>query len=330
LTTIHDILETIELGNPSTFENLTMYPLLGETEKLIDYVTLDEALQDKSVSVTEVSESGTVPELLFRNAGATPVLLLDGEELIGAKQNRVLNLSILAPANGTIKIPVSCVEAGRWSHQSAEFQSSDRSMYARGRSRKSAQVSFSMKRGSRHSDQGEVWNDISEKSARMAVHSETGAMSDIFENHATKVEMYLSHFKAVGRQVGAIFEINGAVAGLDLFDKAATFEKVLPKLIRSFALDAVETSLAPENKAAKEGPEAFIDTLSASDAETFPAVGLGEDIRLESQAASGGALVADETTVHFYAFPMLVEQDTYNSRRLHSRMQRASRRRRTH
>ncbi len=58
--------------------------------KISEYLTLDEALAAKTATVTEVSESGSVPELYFQNEGDLPVLLLDGEELVGAKQNRVL------------------------------------------------------------------------------------------------------------------------------------------------------------------------------------------------------------------------------------------------
>ena len=159
MSIIHDLLRTIEIGSPTTFENLTMYPLLGTSEQKLEYITLDQALAAKTASVTEVSESGSVPDLIFRNEGEIPVLLLDGEELIGAKQNRVLNLSILAPANKTITIPVSCVEAGRWSRRSPEFQSSGHSMYARGRAAKSGQISESMRSGHRRSNQGEVWRD---------------------------------------------------------------------------------------------------------------------------------------------------------------------------
>jgi len=173
MSIIHDHLKTIEIGSSTTFENLTMYPLLGTSEPKLEYITLDEALAAKTASVTEVSESGSVPDLLFRNDGDIPVLLLDGEELIGAKQNRVLNLSILAPPSKTITIPVSCVEAGRWSRRTPEFQSSGRSMYARGRAAKSGQVSMSMRSGHSRSNQSEVWRDISEKADRMSVASDT-------------------------------------------------------------------------------------------------------------------------------------------------------------
>lgn len=54
-------------------------------------------------------------QLAFRNRGLDPAFLLDGEELVGAKQNRILNLSILVPGQTSLEIPVSCVEQSRWS-----------------------------------------------------------------------------------------------------------------------------------------------------------------------------------------------------------------------
>src|SRR5438876_9900087 len=101
-----------------------MIPIVGGGDAAPAYLTLDEALASDDIEITEVSEAGQVSELKVTVKGAAPVLLLDGEELIGAKQNRVLNLTILAPAHRATKIPVSCVEAGRWRHASARFSSS--------------------------------------------------------------------------------------------------------------------------------------------------------------------------------------------------------------
>ena len=86
---------------------------------------------------------GSVPELKVFNGLSQPVLLLDGEELIGAKQNRVLNLTIMVPADTEMMIPVSCVEAGRWQHISDGFVAADRTQFARGRAKKLSQVSRS-------------------------------------------------------------------------------------------------------------------------------------------------------------------------------------------
>jgi hypothetical protein len=330
MSIIHDLLKTIEIGNSTTFENLTMYPLLGTSEQKLEYVTLDEALAAKTASVTEVSESGSVPDLLFRNDGDIPVLLLDGEELVGAKQNRVLNLSMLAPANKTVTIPVSCVEAGRWSRRTPEFQSSGRSMYARGRAAKSGQVSMSMRSGHSRSDQSEVWRDISEKAERMSVASDTQAMSDIYESRGEKLGEYLSKFEKADHQVGAVFEIDGAVAGLDLFDKETTLSGMLPKLVRSYALDAVEVSTNQKTDASAERAAQFVGLMAEAAVERFPAAGIGEDLRLTGRAVSGGALNVDGSIVHLYAFPVRSARNGDASEGARSRIRRASMRRRTH
>jgi ARG and Rhodanese-Phosphatase-superfamily-associated Protein domain len=83
---VADALSHIEIGSPVTSGNLTMFPLLNDNEGEPDYLTLDEAFARGIAVVTEISKSGSVPELRFVNNGELPVLLMDGEELIGAKQ----------------------------------------------------------------------------------------------------------------------------------------------------------------------------------------------------------------------------------------------------
>jgi hypothetical protein len=108
-----------------------------------------------------------------------PVLILDGEELIGCKQNRIVNLTILAPAEKELELPVSCVEMGRWNSVSTGFSASKQTLYAGLRARKVANVSFSMNSGRRPTaDQGAIWDDVSAKFSRMGSSSVSSAMSD--------------------------------------------------------------------------------------------------------------------------------------------------------
>ena len=65
----------------------------------------------------------------------------------------------------------------------------------------------------------------------MSVASETQAMSDIYESRGEKLDTYLTEFSVTENQIGAMFEIDGAVAGLDLFDREGTLLRVLPKLV---------------------------------------------------------------------------------------------------
>jgi hypothetical protein len=301
----------VKIGAPATFENMTVFPLMGSQANAADYLTLDEALAQKLAAVTEVTEGGSVPELKFVNSGDKKVFLLDGEELVGAKQNRVLNLSIMVPVGKTLVVPVSCVERGRWHHVSRGFSSSPRTHYAEGRARKMAQVSESMKTsGRRTSDQGEIWNHINEKFSRFGASSPTAAMSDIYEQHSVLLEDYVRSFASAEDQVGALFAIEGEVLGLELFDSPETLRKLFPKLLRSYGLDALDQARSDsvEMQASSIPSEAmasaFLRKVMEAKEEEFPAVGEGIDVRLSGRNLNGAALVADDHVVHLSAFSM--------------------------
>ena len=107
--------------------------------------------------VTEVSEAGSVPFLQVANGADRPLLLLDGQELIGAKQNRILDTTVLVAAHTEVTIPVSCVEQGRWGYRGRQFRPGDASLYASLRARKASHVTQSVRAGrGRRADQGGV------------------------------------------------------------------------------------------------------------------------------------------------------------------------------
>ena len=111
-------------GRPKTAGSLAFFPLFRDTPGTFPYLTLGEALERHVLVITEVSQGGSVPELAVENSGDTAVLLLDGEELRGAKQNRVLNTSILLAPKARYVVPVSCTEQGRWHYVSNTFEDS--------------------------------------------------------------------------------------------------------------------------------------------------------------------------------------------------------------
>ena len=107
MQTITQTLQGLTIGQPQVFQNLSAIPLLLRDAPQAKYTTLAKAIADGFATITEVSEDGSVPELLLDNTGKDNVLVLDGEELIGAKQNRIANLTILAAAESRTVIPVS-------------------------------------------------------------------------------------------------------------------------------------------------------------------------------------------------------------------------------
>ena len=111
-------LPEIRIGDPVSHEAISLFPLEAEIKSSVHYVLSDEALAAGTVTVEEMGEGGSVPELIVNNDTDDLVLFLEGEELRGAKQNRVLNTSVLIAAKSKTRIPVSCVEQGRWRYTS--------------------------------------------------------------------------------------------------------------------------------------------------------------------------------------------------------------------
>lgn len=286
--------------------NLTIFPLFAEDRfEQAEYVPVGSALRSGSAKITEVSEGGSVPTLALENLAEIPVLIIDGEELLGARQNRISNLTVLAPGKKTLALPVSCVERGRWSYRGREFAESPDIMYREARAKKARSVSRSMAMdGSHVSDQGSVWQDIDMLSSKLRCSSPTSAMQDVYESRRTSIDEYLSDVTVADGQIGAIFAINGAAAGVELFDSTDTFRTYLPKILRSYALDAISNlELAPASAKTEEAEASrLLDSILELDAKSFPAIGLGEDLRLDSPTISGGALTHNGRVVHLAAF----------------------------
>ena len=310
--TLKEEFSRIDVARPSQFRNLTLFPLIrpNVSIKELDYLLLEDGIAQGKVRITELQAGGSVPELRLTNAAELPVLLVDGEELVGAKQNRVLNLTLLVPAKQTTVIPVSCVEAGRWSMADPELRPSDHVMYARVRGDRVSQVTQSLRStGSRFSDQSAVWEEIADKLAHLGVNSPTRAMSAIYERHANSVEEFVRAFAWKEGQIGAAFAIGERVIGLDVFDHPEVMKRFFGKLVRSYALDALDA-------ATEKAAEATVDSLtnfltSIGDASSFsePALGLGKDVRFNAPQICGAALWAQERYVHICTFAKPVSQE---------------------
>jgi hypothetical protein len=291
------------------YRNLTMFPLLSKKDGSLEYRTLDEALRGGRVHVGEMSRRGSVPELRLENAGELPVLIVDGEELVGAKQNRTVNLTVLVPAHTKIVLPVSCVEAGRWSDHSGGLVASDRTHFSRGRASRVASVTQAMESsGSRRSDQGRVWRDIDQVACCLRVPSPTRAMGAVFEHHRGRIEDHVGALGAIDDQVGALFAIGSEAVGFDLFDRRSTLKALLPKLVRSYAVDALEVAEPTKSQPDRGPAKAFFEAAGAAKASTYPAIGLGTDIRLSAPGLAGGGLVIDDTLIHLAVFAVADER----------------------
>jgi hypothetical protein len=307
MTLLQFTLDRLTLGEPLRCGALGMIPLLDPAadapaaDEPGAYRLFPDALRAGTVAIAAVSEGGSVPELTATNAGDLDVLLVDGEELLGAKQNRMVNLSILVPARRTIRIPVSCVERGRWQHRSATFAESPNTVHARVRAAKARQVSASLRHGARHADQMAVWEEIDRKAAALQVRSATGALADVYASYADLTAAAVAELAPRPAQVGAVFTVGGTIAGAELFDRARTFATYLPKLVRGYALDAIELGPQRAGPVSAHSAATFLRRLTAARHRRYLAIGTGEDLRFDAADVAGGALVAWERIVHLTA-----------------------------
>ncbi|MBW2615736.1 MAG: hypothetical protein JRD02_06145 [Deltaproteobacteria bacterium] len=324
---IKDYLDQAKVGRKQSYKNLAIFPLLSTYGLSLDYLLLDEALTENVIEIAEVDKDGSVPDLKVINKSPRMVLILDGEELVGAKQNRIVNTTILIQGNSTIVIPVSCVEQGRWSYDSPRFSSKERVMSPHLRAMKSEQVQYSLRSSGKHrSNQGVIWDEISDKASRHAAESPSMSMAHIYEKDTTSINEYVKHFKLIDSQVGAIFMINGKVVGMDSVGKPGTFSKVFKKLAQSYALDAIDWfDPKKEQKALKSEVTKFIKASQAAQVESHPPVGQGTDLRMESRKITGFALALDNRVLHLSVFS---RSDGQNRDTNTPRMERYTQRRR--
>lgn len=109
-------------GRPLGCGGMVMVPLLaghaegagGAQGQGLGFRPMPEAMARGELLVTEASAAGAVGELRVRNLGDLPVLVLEGEEWSGGRQNRVLVASVLIRPGGDVLVPVACSEPGRW------------------------------------------------------------------------------------------------------------------------------------------------------------------------------------------------------------------------
>src|SRR5262249_55427548 len=163
--------------------------------------SLDDAPKSGAVDISEVSENGSVQNIKVTNRSRSKVLILDGEELVGAKQNRISNASFVIPEMSEKVIPVSCIDEGRWRSTSRSFSGTDSLYAARGR-RAKLQDTTSMLRVKREfrSDQVKVWDTVKRYLGMSGTTSSTDSFVDYQERQRADLDGYVAGFAAAPDQ----------------------------------------------------------------------------------------------------------------------------------
>lgn len=296
---IDNVLEHISFFEAEHYRNMTVIGLTIPEDNNIDLMSLQIGLDMGLVEISEIDQSGVVGKVKVKNNAVTPLLILDGEEIIGAKQNRIVNATVIIPAKSEKIIPVSCTESGRWNYKSDKFSYSKHMANSRVRRDKLASVSDSLRnRRTFESNQNEVWKNIRETEMDLKLSNDTSALHDSYSKKRTDIEEYKDAFNIHENQNGLIVYINGKPVGFEVIYNSGRYFEYHDKLLESYILDAITKQNEEFDGDKLPDEKSFIDTIRDSKREQYDSVGLGIDYRLESDELTGSAMVFEGNLIN--------------------------------
>lgn len=270
-------------GTPIAYHNMTIVPVTTTaTGPFQAYTLLEPGIARKTFAIRELdgkSDDASVNEVEVKNTGREPVFLLSGEMILGGKQDRILQSDVIVPPDGKwIKVPVFCVEHGRWNGDKMEFGSGG------------AVAHSSLSSAALSGDQGAVWNEVARKNAFEGTSNGTDTYRRTIQD-ATLRDKIKKHRDALkqklprGRLAGFVFAINGEVRIADLFGNPVLLDELQDKLLSAYVLEALEDEVDPNAKPmSAETAAQFIGDGKKAAAKPSTTVGRAENTVKESDA----------------------------------------------
>jgi hypothetical protein len=289
------------LEEPDVAGPLAVFPLCGPDPGL-DYLSFAQG-REAGVAIKEVQSAASVNDLVVTNPTDKPVLLYEGEEVLGAQQNRTFDVTVLVAAGATIKVPVSCVEAGRWDHRrhDEDFDAAPEAVYPELRRAKHQQVRERLAAGlEARAAQSAVGAEIDAKSVRHGSDSPTRAMHDLYETRRDRLNQLGRAIELRQGQLGVLVAIGGQFTVLDCVSRPDVFAALHGPLVQGYALDALEaTESGPPSI---EDARGFVSLVTGTQPNERDAIGLGRELRFASDGVAGSGLVHEDELVQLTAF----------------------------
>lgn len=315
-----DYCRKLKFGTPVKYESLTVVPLISDEPAPPRYVSGKKALKDGSLIIEEIGESGQVSKLRATNRGDKPVLLISGQGLKGAKQDRIVNVTVIIEVNATVDIPVSCVERGRWSYEERDTFESANVATQTIRFSISKDINKDVKAGKMNfaSDQDMVWHQVAEASADYGIKSKTDNLNEVYSKKKADFDKIISRMKYVKNAVGMATFLDGEKVSVDLFQQPDLMEDTWDDLVQSTVMELSKTDASSDAKAMKDKPalskkklsdeelhqeiKDFFDQVFAAASEPAPSPGTGNYVVSTSEKLEAGTLVNMGTVAHLSGF----------------------------
>lgn len=208
-------------------ENCTFVPLQFNDNTNLKLETFGSLLKKKQVEATEIDENGVVNNIKVKNNSPNFLILHDGEIIVGAKQNRTIDKSVILKPRETRNVDVLCVEKGRWSFRNHEFSQHN--------SKLSPEIRFSKDTVKNYNKQNTVWNEIDKMYTENNQYSNT---SDFCEFKEENSELVIEKIKSkiFNDRYNGILVANNKISFIETFYNSKIYEDQIAKSISTLLI----------------------------------------------------------------------------------------------
>ncbi len=292
----------LSLGELTWSRGLDLWALIHTNGAGPGYLPLQDAVSRGLIGIEEKG-SGVVSEVVAENRGGLTVLILEGDTLVGAKQNRVVVRSVLVPAGKSVPVRVGCMERGRWSGTRSPFRVGCFAVDPTVRMQTVVEANFARaRRGVPAPDQALLWARCESKLAGYGVRSETRDYHCGLSAVAGRFEKDSRSIGTVENQVGILALWRGHLLGFELVGHPGTWKAVASRWLPAYLMAAAEFDPDSRPAAARRTPEQWFDVIRAVRVHGAPSAGLGEDLTLEGDGVAGAGLWNEGAPAHCVVF----------------------------
>ncbi|HLC53228.1 MAG TPA: DUF6569 family protein [Candidatus Nanoarchaeia archaeon] len=282
MKTLLEHVHGLEIGEVQRHKNMSIAPLFG-AESALDYLVFDKALRNG----LSISETGNVPTLHFANKTGKEVMILQGEYILGGKQNRMVAANVYMERGFDGDVPVRCVQQNRWQGDIGSGFDTSESIAPKA-------VMYAASVG-----QDEVWSEVRCLARAHRVATPTQNLGDIIQEKKRDTNDFVHSFSYIPGSIGIVASIvsHGITRySADVFDRRETMGHHFNKLVESLALDALGGSYAREKN--YDDFITFIRSIESCQFNERKPVSLGRDFQLQGQGIEGFALTYEEVPLY--------------------------------
>jgi len=223
-------------------EKLKLIPIVGNAtykqayKDMGKYVPMNKALQDGRLKIKEQEGGATVNTLQATNASKDTIYLMQGEVVVGGKQDRMLAQDVIVAPGATINIGAFCVEHGRWQAGSTGHEFKGTIGVVGQQARKAAAV---------EKEQTRVWEEVAKDIKKNEAQTSSGSYAHLMNDKEFQADRQRYREKLLGLPasaagiVGVIAVSGDKVVGLDVFATQELFAQAYPQLVDAYIAEAL-------------------------------------------------------------------------------------------